>query len=146
MFITLLVVTLILAAGIAFLGLRFFRPPLRGILHRIVGADAAEHWYRFAVFALYITSVGHGVQVYRLDRYIQQVHRDAIIPPLSVDAWVYEIYQVIERTLEGLAWGAMTIFIIGLLAIVVLRAFEIRRETKSDPLGEQRPKSLQQLP
>jgi hypothetical protein len=128
MFITLLLITLALAVCIAFLGLRYLRGPLRGVLHRITGADASEHWYRFAVFALYITSVGHGVQVYRLERYIQKTHKDDIMPPLRVEAWVYEIYQVIERTLEGLAWGAMTVFIIGLLAIVVLRAFEIRRE------------------
>ncbi len=128
MFITLLAVTLVLSAVLAFLGLRYLRSPLRGVLQRIVGNDAAEHWYRFAVFALYVTSVGHGVQVYRLERYIQRLHKDDIMPPLDIEAWVYEIYQVIERTLEGLAYGAMTIFIIGLIAIVVLRIFEIRRE------------------
>ena len=128
MFITLLAVTLILSAILAFIGLRYLRSPLRGVLHRIVGADVAEHWYRFAVFALCITSVGHGVQVYRLERYIQKLHKDDIIPTLDTEAWVYELYQVIERTLEGLAYGAMTVFIIGLIAIVVLRIFEIRRE------------------
>ena len=128
MFITLLVVTLILAGTLAFVGLRYLRSPLRGVLNRVAGPDAAEHWYRFAMFALYITSVGHGVQVFRLERYLQKTNKDAVIPPLTFEAWVYEIYQVIERTFEGLAWGAMTIFIIGLLAIVVLRAFEIRRD------------------
>jgi hypothetical protein len=128
MFTTLLIVTLMVAACIAFLGLRYLRAPLRGVLQRIAGVDSAEHWYRFAIFALYITSVGHGVQVYRLERYIQKTHKDAVMPPLTAEAWVYEIYQVIERTLEGLAWGAMTIFIIGLLSMVILRAFEIRRD------------------
>src|SRR5687767_7805302 len=128
MFITLLLVTLVLAVCIAILGLRYLGKPLRGVLHRIVGVDASDHWYKFAMFALYITSVGHGVQVYGLERYIQTRHKDEIMPPLTVEAWIFELYPVIERTLEGLAWGAMTIFIIGLLALVVLRAFEIRRE------------------
>lgn len=55
MFITLLTVTLIFAVVLAFLGLHYLRSPLRGVLRRIVGNDEAEHWYRFAVFVLYIT-------------------------------------------------------------------------------------------
>ena len=128
MFINLLVFTLVLSTVLALLGLRYLRSPLHGVLNRIVGGDAADHWYRFAVFALYITSVGHGVQVYRLERYIQILHKDDIMPHLDAEAWVYELYQVIERTLEGLAYGAMTVFIIGLIAVVVLRIFELRRD------------------
>jgi hypothetical protein len=119
---------LALAACIAFVGLRYLRGPLRGVLHRLVGLDASEHWYRFAIFALYITSVGHGVQVSRLERYIQKTHKQDVMPRLTVEAWIYEIYQVIEWTLQGLGLGAMTVFVIGLLAVVVLRAFEMRRD------------------
>jgi hypothetical protein len=129
MFITLLVVSLVLAASLAFAVLRLLRPSLRAILHRIVGTEATEHWFRFAVFSLYITSVGHGVYGYRLERYIQQLHKDAIIAPLNLEAWVFEVYQVIERTLTSLACGAITFFIISLICIVVLRVFEMRYST-----------------
>ncbi len=104
MFITLLVATLVFGTCIVFLGMRYLCSPLRGVLHRIVGVDASEHWYRFAVFALFIASVACRVQVDRLVRSIRTTHEDEVMPPLTVEAWVYEIYQVIERTLEGLAW------------------------------------------
>jgi len=126
MFITLLLISLVLAASLAFVGLRLLRPSLRGILNHVVGVEAADHWFRFAVFSLYITSVGNGVYGSRLERYIQQLHKDAIIAPLTVDSWVFEIYQVIERTLSGLACGAITFFIISLICLVVLRVFQMR--------------------
>jgi hypothetical protein len=126
MFITLLLVSLVLAAALALFVLRILRPSLRGILDRVVGVDAAEHWYRFAIFALYITSVGHGVYGYRLERYIQKLHKDDVISTLDLEAWVYEVYLVVERTLTSLACGAITVFIIALICLVVLRSFEMR--------------------
>jgi hypothetical protein len=134
MFLTLLLVSLVLAAGLAFVVLRFLRPPLRGILNRVIGSDSSEHWFRFALFALYITSVGHGVEAYRLERYIHRLHKDDLLPNLDFESWIYEVYQVIERTLTSLACGVITIFIIALICLVVLRIFEMRRN-RVEPAG-----------
>jgi hypothetical protein len=134
MFVTLLVVSLILAAFLALVVLRFLRSSLRGILNRVVGTDSADHWYRFALFALYITSVGHGVEAYHLDRYIQKLHKDDFIATLSLDTWVYELYEVVERTLTALACGVVTIFIIALVCLVVLRIFEMRQSRTGSQL------------
>jgi hypothetical protein len=132
MFLALLTVSLILAAVLAFFVLRVLRQPLRGILNRVVGSDASEHWYRFALFALYITSVGHGVESHRLERYIHQLHKDDIVPVLDLESWVYEAYQVIERTLTSLACGVITIFILALFCLVVLRVCEIWKRPREN--------------
>jgi hypothetical protein len=130
MFLSLLTVSLVLAAALAFFVLRVLRQPLRGILNRVVGSDASEHWYHFALFALYITSVGHGVESQRLERYIHQLHKDTIVPDLDLESWTYEVYQVIERTLTGLACGVITIFILALFCLVVLRVVEMWRKPR----------------
>jgi hypothetical protein len=137
MFLTLLTVSLILAAILAFCVLRILRPSLRGILNRVVGPDSSEHWYRFALFALYITSVGNGVEAHRLERYIHQLHKDDIVPVLDLESWVYEVYQVFERTLTSLACGVITIFILALFCLVVLRVCEIWKRSRDGAQGVQ---------
>lgn len=123
MFITLLFVSLILAAAISFAVVYSFRRPLRGILERIVGSDVADHWYRFTSFVFYIVGVAYGVDMNRIERYIQKSHKDEITPSLDTEAWIFELYQVIERTLGGLARAMVTVLILGLIAVVVLRVW-----------------------
>jgi hypothetical protein len=69
-----------------------------------------------------------GVDLNRLDRYILKTEEKQIIPPLNLDSWVFELYQVLERTLGGLTSAAMTIFVIALIAFIIVRGFESRRE------------------
>lgn len=128
MFITLLFVSLILAGAISFVVVYCFREPLRGVLDRIVGADVAAHWYRFVLFVFYIVGVAYGVDTYRIERYIQRNRHDEIMPPLDAQAWIFELYQVVERTLGGLAHAMVTLLILGLIAVVVLRVFGTRSE------------------
>jgi hypothetical protein len=127
MFITLLIVTLVFALALSLGVVWFLTAALRGVITQIVGATAASYWYRFAVFALYVTGVAYGVDIYRLERYIQRTYKDQITATLDLDAWIFEIYHVIERTLAGLATGAMVIFVFSLIAFVIVRGFETRR-------------------
>ncbi|HEX8372012.1 MAG TPA: hypothetical protein VF585_04480 [Chthoniobacterales bacterium] len=128
MFITLLTVTLLLAVIITALIVRLLAPSIRGILTRLVGDQVASHWQKFTIFALYISGVSHGVDLYRLERYIQKTHEKDVIPPLTLESWIFELYQVVERTLGGLTWAAMTVFVISLIAFIIVRGFEMSRQ------------------
>ena len=105
------------------------RPHVRGILHRLVGESLADAWVNFLTFALYVVGVASAVRAYRLDRYVIKAHEGAILAELNLNTWVLEIYQSVRSVLGGLAWSLMSFFIVALIAVIIVRAFELKRET-----------------
>ena len=63
MFITLLIVTLLIALATSLLVLRLFDRLIRNILDRVVSAELSEAWNRYLSFAVVVVGVSGGVRI-----------------------------------------------------------------------------------
>ena len=52
-----------------------------------------------------------------------------LITSINLNTWVLEIYQSVRSVLGGLAWSLLSFFIVALIALILVRAFELKRET-----------------
>lgn len=129
MFITLLIVTFMISLGFSFLVVRLFRGPINTILVRIVSQELSGAWNRYIGFALVVVGVSGGVRVWDLEKYITARTKDMVPIVLNSDRWVLEIYRTIIGTLQSAAWLLLVFFIFALIAYVIVRGFEFRRET-----------------
>jgi len=133
MFFVLLGLTLgvsLLTAGIVVL---FFRGPIRQILQRVIGESIADGWQRFLTFALFVIGVSAGVQIWKLEQYLQPQNMGPDQKPrvLTLDgpAIALEAYRTIIQVLQGMAWALLVFFVVALIAFAVIR----RGEMKSAP-------------
>jgi hypothetical protein len=124
MFVTLLLVTFLIAVVVSFVVARLFSGALRQILTRIVGQDLSGAWHRYILFALFVVGISGGVRIWSLEQYI--LPRGKGEPPfvLTPDRWTLEVYRTIIGTLESAAWMLLVVFLVALLAYVVVRGFE----------------------
>jgi hypothetical protein len=70
------------------------------------------------------------VRVYELERYISpnRFNNDVEVLSLTRDRWVLEVYRTVIETLEGIAWMLLCFFAVALIAYVLVRIFELRRD------------------
>ena len=74
MFITLLLVTLVIALATSLLVMRLFDKMIRKILDRLVSAELSAAWNRYLSFAVVVVGVSGGVRVWSLEKYINGAH------------------------------------------------------------------------
>ncbi len=137
MFFTLLIITLAVATLVSFIAARAFNNPINSILHRLIDDAIASAWARYMKFAIYVVGISGGVRIRSIERYIlpQEHHRpqgeSVDIQPveLTTERWVLEIYRTIIESLQSIAWMLLVFFIVSLGMYIVLRIFEMRRET-----------------
>jgi len=129
MFVTLLIVTFTIATVVSIIVARVFSKPINQILTRIIADEISVAWRRYLMFAIYVVGISSGVRIWELEKYITKpAFKDAEIIQLTNDRWILEVYRTIIGTLQGLAWVLLVFFIVALLAFVVVRIFEMRRE------------------
>ena len=129
MFLTLLLVTFLIATGVSLLVSRFFAEPIRRILGHIVVADVTYVWSRYISFAILVVGISSGVRIYSLEQYITPMGSPDRFDPLvlNTDRWVLEIYRTVIGSLSGIAWMLLVFFVVTLVAYVIIRVFESRR-------------------
>ena len=133
MFLTLLIVTFIVATIVSVIVARAFSKPIDQILTRIIGDEISSAWRRYIIFALYVTGISAGVRIYDLQQYITAPqYSGAQVVQLTSDRWILEVYRTIIGTLQGIAWVLLVFFIFALLAFVVVRIFELKKSKKDD--------------
>jgi uncharacterized membrane protein YedE/YeeE len=129
MFVTLLVVTFVIAFGVSTIVARFFREPLDKILSRIISDDISRTWSKYLIFAIYVTGISSGVRIWDLEKYITEPRFEgAKIVNLTAERWVLEVYRTAISTLQGIAWMLLVFFVFALVAYVIVRAFELKRQ------------------
>lgn len=129
MFLTLLAVTLLLSAIVAWVVTRTFSQPIERILCRIIADNISAAWLQYMKFAILVVGISSGVRIHELERYItapQWVEKAEIIV-LTPERWVLEVYRTIIETLQGIAWMLLAFFVVALLAYVVVRLSELKR-------------------
>lgn len=124
MFLTLLVVTFLIAFVVSFIVTVIFKKPLNTILTRIVDEEIGSAWSRYLTFAIYVVGVSTGVRVWDLEKYITPVQKDTEIIILNLDRWILEVYRTVIGTLQGIAWMLLIFFVFSLIAYVIVRIFE----------------------
>jgi hypothetical protein len=127
MFLTLLLVTFLIALATSTLVALLFNRPVQKILDRLVSEDLGATWKRYILFAIYVVGISGGVRVWELERYITPRSRDEAPIILNSDRWVLEVYKTVVGTLQSVAWMLLVFFLFALLAYVVVRGFELRR-------------------
>jgi hypothetical protein len=131
MFLTLLAVTLLLSAAVAWGVTWMFSKPIERILTRIIADDISKAWLRYMQFATLVVVVSSGVRIHELERYItapQWMDKDkARIIALTTERWVLEVYRTVIETLQGIAWMLLAFFAVALLAYVIVRLSELKR-------------------
>lgn len=133
MFLTLLLVTFLIAALVSFLVARLFNGALRQILDRLVAGELSGAWHRYLIFALYVVGISGGVRIWSLEQYVLPRGRGEPPLRLSPDRWTLEVYRTIIGTLQSVAWMLLVFFLVALVAYVVTRGFELRRGRVGPP-------------
>jgi hypothetical protein len=131
MFITLLIVTFVIALATSLTIIRLFRVPIRTILDRVVSPELSGAWHRYLDFAVIVVGVSGGVRIWELEKYITARTHDMEAVVLNADRWVLEVYRTLIGTMQSAAWLLLVFFVFALIAYVIVRGFELRR--KSNP-------------
>lgn len=128
MFAYLLIALLSIALLLSSLVVLAFRKPIQGIFDSLVGEAASAAWVQFLTFALYVVGVSKAVHGYRLEKYVSPRSKTGALVALNLNTWLLEIYQTVRSVLGGLAWSLMSFFTVALIAFIIVRAFELKRE------------------
>lgn len=128
MFLTLLLVTFVIAVSTSVIVAWLFDKPVTAILRRIIAEEIATAWVRYIKFAIYVVGISGGVRVWELERYITPRTKDEAVLVLNSDRWVLEIYRTIIGTLQSVAWMLLLFFAVALIAFVLVK----NRERKND--------------
>lgn len=129
-FLALLIVTLVIAIIVSGIVIFSFRKPIDSIFARIIGEGISVAWRKFLMFALFVVGIASGVNIWKLERFIEPESRDAVRPALTPEFWGLEIYRTIIGTLGGLAWALLIFFVVGLIAFAIVKRKEL--PAKSD--------------
>jgi hypothetical protein len=127
MFVSLLIVTFVVAALTSFLITRLFGRSIARILGRIVTEDLSSAWTRYLTFAVYVVGISGGVRIWDLEKYISPRGEEAEILVLNADRWTLEVYRTVIGTLQGVAWMLLIFFLFALIAYVVVRGREAKQ-------------------
>ena len=106
MFISLLIVTFLIALAVSTLIALLFARPVKRIMHRIVPDEISAAWVRYLTFAIYVVGVGGGVRIYQLERYITPQGPDMGIIELTRERWIIEVQPSSgpSRASPGCSW------------------------------------------
>ncbi len=129
MFVSLLAVTFVISLGVCFIVVRMFHKPVDGILDRIISDAISQAWSKYLRFAIYVTGLSSGVNLWKIEQYVTAPQRkDAAIVELTKSRWVLEIYRTVIETLQGIAWMLLVFFVFALIAFVIVRVFELKKK------------------
>ena len=130
MFLALLFVTLVVAFGVSAAVVWAFTKPIDSILKRIIADEINSAWLKYLRFAMVVVGVSSGVRIYELERYITpaRLEKDAQSIGLTAERWVLEIYRTVIGTLQGIAWMLLVFFVFALIAYVIVRIGELRKQ------------------
>lgn len=126
MFVTLLLITFIIAAATSTVAALLFSKPVKKILGRLVTEDLAPTWQRYLLFAIYVVGISGGVRVWEIEKYITP-DKEGKLLVLNSDRWIIEIYKTVIGALQSVAWMLLIFFLFALIAYVVVRGLELRR-------------------
>jgi large-conductance mechanosensitive channel len=141
MFLTLLIVTFLVATAVSTIVVLAFRKPADQILKRVIADEVSTVWCRYLMFALYVVGISSGVHIRDLEKYLTTP--PITTPPgkgmeilqLTNERWFLEVYRTTIGSLQGLAWALLVFFICALLAFVIVRNAEMLKSKDQTKVG-----------
>jgi len=128
MFIGLLALNVVVSFLVALAVALVFRGPISRIMARLVAEDIAPGWTGYLTFAIFVVGVSGGVQVWALERYLGGGAPGTATLRLTGDRMALDVYRTIIGTLTADAWMLLVFFLFALIAYVIVRGFDARRE------------------
>ncbi|MFA6471213.1 MAG: hypothetical protein WCU00_04145 [Candidatus Latescibacterota bacterium] len=129
MFITLLIVTFVVSFAVCFIVATIFRDSLTRIMQRLVADDLSKAWSRYIIFAIYVVGISGGVRIWEMEKFISGNDPSGKVIELTSDRWVLEVYRTVIGTLQSDAWMLLVFFIFALIAYVIVKGLEGRKQT-----------------
>jgi len=77
--------------------------------------------------------ISGGVRFWDLEKYIAPAALGTVPMTLNSDRWVLEIYRTVIGTLQSDAWLLLLFFIFALVAFVIVKGLELRRQPLASP-------------
>jgi hypothetical protein len=108
---------------------RVFHTPVNSILHRLIAEDIYTAWSKYLAFATYVVGISGGVRIWDLEKYITPRDNKDIIA-LTPERWALEIYRTVLETLQSVAWMLLIFFLFALIAFVIVKGMEMRKNSK----------------
>jgi len=130
MFLLLLLINFVVAFIVCAIIGRLFKKPIDKILQRLVSEEIYSAWSRYIMFAVYVVGISGGVRIWELEKYITPKTEGGAVIALTQERWILEIYKTIIDTLQADAWMLLIFFIFALLAYVIVKGLELRKQTK----------------
>ena len=132
MFMSLLIATFCISFSVSTLVVLFFNKPIKNMLQRIISDEIYKAWVKYMKFAIYITGISSGVRIWDLEKYITKpMCEGAELVQLTIERWILEIYRTVIGTLQGIAWMLLVFFVFALIAYVIVRAFELKKQSQA---------------
>jgi len=128
MFITLLIVTFVVSFAVCFIVATIFRDSLTRIMQRLVADDLSKAWSRYIIFAIYVVGISGGVRIWEMEKFITGNDPNGKVIELTSDRWVLEVYRTVIGTLQSDAWMLLVFFIFALIAYVIVKGLEGRKQ------------------
>jgi len=138
MFITLLIINFLIAFAVCAIIDFIFKSSIHKILHRLVNEDIYTAWSRYILFAIYVVGISGGVRVWELERYISTGAGGETVLKLTTERWVLEVYTTMINTLQSVAWMLLLFFIFALIAFVIVRGLELRKQSRQQGSSDQK--------
>lgn len=131
MFLTLLLVTFLIALLVSFIIVKIFNKSLTSILNRLIETSISNAWLRYLKFAIYVVGISSGVRIWQLERYITPENGEGSgVVVLNMERWILEVYRTIIGSLQGIAWLLLVFFIFALIAYVIVRLTEHKKDAQ----------------
>ncbi|MGD8782462.1 MAG: hypothetical protein PVH88_26335 [Ignavibacteria bacterium] len=130
MFYVLLISTFAISFLVSFIIAKIFDKSIKRILNRIISEEISSSWHKYIIFAVYVVGVSGGVNIWKLENYINPPKDDQVTYILTTERWVLEIYRTILESLQSIAWMLLLFFIFSLIAYVIIRIFEHNKNQK----------------
>jgi multidrug efflux pump subunit AcrB len=127
MFVTLLIVTFVIALAMSTLVAFLFARPITKILSRLVSEELAPTWRRYILFAIYVVGISGGVRLWDIEKYITP-DKEGKLLQLTSERWIIEVYKSVIDSLQSIAWMLLIFFLFALISYVIVRGFEMKRQ------------------
>ncbi|HRI46425.1 MAG: hypothetical protein KF721_01510 [Ignavibacteriaceae bacterium] len=131
MLLSLLAVTFAIAFITSLIITMVFKKSLNSILLRIINDEISSAWSNYIIFAIFVVGISGGVRIWQLEKYITPQTKDSPILVLNQERWILEIFRTIIETLQSIAWMLLLFFVFALIAFVIVRISELKRQKQN---------------
>jgi len=128
MLISLLGINFAISFAVCYVIAKLFRKAIDGILQRLVAEELYAAWSKYIIFAIYVVGISGGVRVWDLEKYITSKTPGGAPLELTSDRWILEIYRTVIDTMQSDAWMLLLFFIFALIAFVIVKGLELRKQ------------------